>query len=142
MPLVASDRVVTREALIAWGVAFGREVRAPLTVAVSGDLGTGKTTLIQAICRGLDVTEQVTSPTFALVHQYDTGRLRVYHLDLYRLKDESELTNIGWHEILGDRAVVLVEWPERAGDRLPSDTVRVTLAHRPTEPDRRSLFVS
>ncbi|HVZ76956.1 MAG TPA: tRNA (adenosine(37)-N6)-threonylcarbamoyltransferase complex ATPase subunit type 1 TsaE, partial [Gemmatimonadaceae bacterium] len=66
----------------------------------------------------------------------------VYHLDLYRLSGPADLTNIGWDEIVGARALVIVEWPERAGDRLPDDAVRIHLAHVPGDPERRALSVT
>jgi tRNA threonylcarbamoyladenosine biosynthesis protein TsaE len=111
---------MTRAELIAWGEGFGRAATPPLVVALAGDLGAGKTTLAQAICAGYGVTEPVTSPTFALVHRYDAPRSPVYHLDLYRLQRPSELVNIGWDEIVIAHALVIVEWPERAGDLIPA----------------------
>lgn len=131
--------VLTRDALIAWGERFGETLRAPRIVALRGDLGAGKTTLAQAICRGYGVTEPVTSPTYTLVHEYAALRSAVYHLDLYRLSDEAALTNIGWDEIVGGPALVLVEWPERAGSRLPADAFSVSLAHVAGDPDCRAL---
>ena len=132
---------LTREEMIAWGEAFGRAARAPLVVALSGDLGAGKTTLVQAICRGYGVTEPVTSPTYALVHEYQSPRSRVYHLDLYRLEHEEELTNIGWDDIVADAgALVLVEWPERAGARLPANHVPIDLEHLAGDDGRRLLL--
>ena len=85
------------------------------------------------------VTAPVTSPTYTLVHEYGAARSVVYHLDLFRLVDESALTNIGWDEIVGAAALVLVEWPERAGSRLPADVVTVSLARCAGDDDRRSL---
>ena len=125
--------------LAAWGERFGREANAPLVVAISGELGAGKTTLAKAICRGAGVTQEVTSPTFALVHEYEAPRFPVYHLDLYRLERPQELTNLAWEEIVNARALVLVEWPERAGTRLPREAVRLLLEHDPAHPDRRTL---
>ncbi|HEU4630783.1 MAG TPA: tRNA (adenosine(37)-N6)-threonylcarbamoyltransferase complex ATPase subunit type 1 TsaE [Gemmatimonadaceae bacterium] len=126
--------------LRAWGEAFGRAVEAPLVVALSGDLGTGKTTLVQAICRGYGVGEPVTSPTFALIHEYAGARSPVYHLDLYRLRAPDELLGLGWHDVVGAHALVLVEWPERAGALLPADHVPIALAHDPAHDDRRLLL--
>ena len=127
--------------MIAWGEAFGRAARPPLLVALSGDLGAGKTTLVQAICRGYGVTEPITSPTSALVHEYHATRSRVFHLDLYRLEHEHELTNIGWDDIVADpHALVLVEWPERAGSRLPAAHVPIDLEHLDGDDDRRLLL--
>lgn len=133
--------MLTREELVAWGETFGRAAHFPLVVALSGDLGAGKTTLAQAICRGYGVAEPVTSPTYALVHQYASPRSRVFHLDLYRLESENDLTNIGWDDIVADpRALVVVEWPERAGQRLPAAHVSIDLEHLPGDDERRVLL--
>lgn len=132
---------LTRDELVAWGEAFGRASHGPLVVALSGDLGAGKTTLAQAICRGYGVAEPVTSPTYALVHEYASPRSPVYHLDLYRLEREDELTNIGWDDIVSDpRALVIVEWPDRAGSRLPAAHVPIDLEHLPGDDNRRLLL--
>src|SRR5687768_17140821 len=92
---------VTEPELRAWGEAFGHAAHAPLVVALSGELGTGKTTLAQAICRGYGVTEPVTSPTYTLVHEYAGARAPVLHLDLYRLESPAGLLEIGWYDIVG-----------------------------------------
>jgi tRNA threonylcarbamoyladenosine biosynthesis protein TsaE len=131
---------MTRAELVAWGESFGRAATAPLVVALAGDLGAGKTTLAQAICAGYGVTEPVTSPTFALVHRYDAPRSPVYHLDLYRLDRPSDLINIGWDEIVTSHALVIVEWPERAGDLIPPHHVPIDLEHVPSDPERRVLL--
>jgi tRNA threonylcarbamoyladenosine biosynthesis protein TsaE len=140
-PLAAHGHLALSEAeLIAWGEAFGRAATAPLVVTITGDLGAGKTTLVQAISRGYGVREEVTSPTFALVHRYHAPRSPVYHLDLYRLSGPAELTNIAWDEIVSDEAIVLIEWPERAGDRIPHVHVPISLQHLPDDPQRRLLY--
>lgn len=133
--------IVTRDALVAWGEAFGRDVRAPRVVALSGDLGAGKTTLVQAICRGFGVTEPVTSPTFALVHEYAGATAPVFHLDLYRLHDRRDLLQLGWGEIVDASALVLIEWPERAGDEIPAGATRLTLSHVTGRNDVRELTI-
>ncbi len=122
-----SRLALTHDELVSWGEAFGRAVHTPLIVTLAGDLGTGKTTLAQAICRGFGVADEVTSPTYALVHEYRSPRGRVYHLDLYRLEREDELTNLGWDDIVDADALVLVEWPGRAGPRLPPGHERLDL---------------
>ncbi len=137
----AEELRLTEAELAAWGEQFGRTCRAPLVVALEGELGAGKTTLARAICRGFGVTEDVTSPTFALVHQYEAPDAPVYHLDLYRLSGPRDLTNLGWDDILSDRALVLVEWPDRAGERLPASAVRLALAHQQGSPAVRVLHV-
>jgi tRNA threonylcarbamoyladenosine biosynthesis protein TsaE len=131
---------MTRDELVAWGEAFGRAATPPLVVALAGDLGAGKTTLAQAICAGYGVTEPVTSPTFSIVHRYEAPRSPVYHLDLYRLERPEELVTIGWDEIVMSHALVIVEWPERAGDLVPPDHVPLDLEHAPHDDGRRILL--
>jgi tRNA threonylcarbamoyladenosine biosynthesis protein TsaE len=123
-----------------WGRRFGHAAHAPLVVTITGELGAGKTTLVQAICAGYGVTDDVTSPTFALVHEYQAPRSPVHHLDLYRLDRPEQLDEIGWDELVTARAIVLVEWPERAGDRVPAGHVTLSLQHLPDDPDRRLLY--
>jgi tRNA threonylcarbamoyladenosine biosynthesis protein TsaE len=131
--------VLDEPAMLEWGKAFGEAAVPPLVVALSGELGTGKTTLARAICAGYRVTEPVTSPTYALVHRYEAERSPVYHVDLYRLEDERQLTNIGWDDILAETALVLVEWPERAGQALPPH-VPIALEYAPGRDDQRILL--
>ncbi|MGI8497562.1 MAG: tRNA (adenosine(37)-N6)-threonylcarbamoyltransferase complex ATPase subunit type 1 TsaE [Gemmatimonadaceae bacterium] len=131
---------VTEAELERWGEQFGREVSPPLVVAISGELGAGKTTLVKAICRGCGVLATVTSPTFALVHEYRGRGFPVYHLDLYRLGSPVELANLGWDEIVNSRALILIEWPERAGKSLPSDAVTIELEGVAGSPEQRVLL--
>jgi tRNA threonylcarbamoyladenosine biosynthesis protein TsaE len=131
---------LTRDELEAWGERFGRAATAPLVVALSGELGAGKTTLVQAICRGYGVREDVTSPTFSIVHRYAGGRSDVLHLDLYRLNGEPDLARIGWDELLQENALLLIEWPERAAGLLPPHHVPMELRHLPEQPDKRLLY--
>ncbi len=140
-PAAARSRIaLTRDELVAWGEAFGRSARAPLVVALGGDLGAGKTTLVQAICRGYGVAEPVTSPTYALVHEYEAPRGVVWHADLYRLRGPEELDGLGWDELVASDWLGLIEWPARAGARLPAGTVPLDLEHVPDDPDRRILL--
>ena len=139
--LAAKGRLrLTRDELIGWGEAFGRAARPPLCVAIAGELGAGKTTLVQAICHGYGVTEPVTSPTFALVHEYVATRSAVFHLDLFRLQHPRELAALGWDDIIVAQALVLIEWPERASRSLPSDHVGIELQHLPNDEDHRLLL--
>ena len=123
-----------------WGRRLGRAAHPPLLVTLAGELGSGKTTLVQSICDGYGVTGEVTSPTFALVQEYEAPRSPVYHLDLYRLDRPDQLEALAWDEILDARALVLVEWPDRAGDRLPGGRVTLSLQHLPDDPGRRLLY--
>jgi tRNA threonylcarbamoyl adenosine modification protein YjeE len=110
--------------------ALGGRIAAALgrgdAVALGGDLGTGKTTLARAILTALGVTEKMPSPTFTLVQSYETPRLAVHHYDLYRIEDPRELTELGLDDAL-DIGAALIEWPERAGGRLPDDILYVSL---------------
>lgn len=139
-PPVGSSPLSLAE-MTAWGEALGRSLAPPAVVALTGDLGAGKTTLVQAICRGYGVRQPVTSPTFALVHEYAGERSRVYHLDLYRLRDERELVQLGWDELLDAPALILIEWPERAGDTLPPGHLTLSLAHAAEGAEGRTLLV-
>lgn len=111
-------------------------------VALSGDLGMGKSALARALLRALadDERLEVPSPTFTLVQLYEFPRLSVAHFDLYRLGDSSELIETGFDEAIRERAV-LVEWPDRAGGRLPADTLTIAIAQGP-EPTARRFHLS
>lgn len=131
---------LTETELKAWGVELGRGASPALLITLTGELGTGKTTLAQSICAGYGVVEEVTSPTYALVHQYSAPKSPVFHIDLYRIESPEQLTNIGWDEIVSARALILVEWPERAGARLPEDHLPIDLDYVPNDPARRILL--
>lgn len=123
-----------------WGEELGRSSVAPLIITLTGELGAGKTTLAKAICSGYGVTEEITSPTYTLVNQYASERSPVYHIDLYRLDSPEQLTNLGWDEIIDSHSLVLVEWPERGGERIPADHLPIDLDYVPGDPSRRILL--
>jgi tRNA threonylcarbamoyladenosine biosynthesis protein TsaE len=131
---------VTESELRHWGEELGRSITPPLLVTLTGELGVGKTTLAQSICFGYGVRDEVTSPTYALIHEYQAPRSAVFHIDLYRLESPDQLTNIGWDEIVSSRSLILVEWPERAGARLPDDHLPIDLDYAAGDPDRRILL--
>jgi tRNA threonylcarbamoyladenosine biosynthesis protein TsaE len=125
-----------------FGVMLGRFAAKslPCAIALAGDLGTGKTTLTRAIGRGFGVLEPVTSPTFALVHEYRAREsARLFHLDLYRIKDPAELANVGWEALFDEPALVIIEWPDRAGALIPPDALAITLAHVPGDDATRRV---
>jgi tRNA threonylcarbamoyladenosine biosynthesis protein TsaE len=130
---------VTLDELQAFGERLGASLKPGTLIALQGDLGTGKTTLAQAICRGVGILEDVTSPTFALVNEYHVNRGSVFHLDLYRLSGPADLTNLAWDDIVNSGEIVIIEWPERAGDRLPDEAVRIRLDYIPGDDGRRLL---
>jgi tRNA threonylcarbamoyladenosine biosynthesis protein TsaE len=126
--------------LIAWGRSIGAEAEPPLFIALRGPLGAGKSVLARAIARGAGVQDAVPSPTFNLLLRYPASRGReLVHLDLYRLTTASEVTELGWEALGGEREVVLVEWPERAEEMLPLDRWDVTLERVPGRPRLRDL---
>jgi tRNA threonylcarbamoyladenosine biosynthesis protein TsaE len=131
---------LTESELRHWGVELGRSSTPPLIVTLTGELGVGKTTLAQAICQGYGVEDEITSPTYALIHEYSAPKSAVFHIDLYRLDSPEQLTNIGWDEIVASRSLVIVEWPERAGSRLPDDHLPIDLDYVPDDPIRRILL--
>ena len=118
------------------GAAIAARLAPGDAVLLKGDLGSGKTTLARAILAALGVRENVPSPTFTLVQAYDTPRLMVSHYDLYRLKHESELEELGLDEAL-DQGAALIEWPERAEGRLPADALTAALD---ADKDRRAIL--
>lgn len=119
--------------------AFGRSLANAVTKHVdaireagfqfnlAGDLGTGKTALVRALLRGLGVTGPVKSPTFALLEPYAVSSLDFYHFDFYRLKEPAEFGQAGFRELFGAGRMCAVEWPERAGPRLPTADVSIAL---------------
>jgi len=131
---------LTEKELRDWGESLGHALTPPVLITLTGELGVGKTTLAQSICRGYGVKEEITSPTYALVHEYVGARSAVYHIDLYRLDSPDQLTNIGWDDIIASRSVILVEWPERAGSRLPEDHLPIDIDYVPDDPTRRILL--
>jgi tRNA threonylcarbamoyladenosine biosynthesis protein TsaE len=112
--------VLEEEKLVAWGEAVGAEASPPLTIALRGDLGAGKTTLARAIARGAGVQGPIPSPTYNLLFRYPGARgVEIVHLDLYRLASPDEVWALGWQELPAAREIVLIEWPERAEELLP-----------------------
>lgn len=102
-------------------------------IALSGDLGAGKTTLSQHMARELGVTENVLSPTFVIMKSYivkDPRYAKLVHIDAYRLESEEEIRRLGWEAIMSDPAnLILIEWPEKIPEVIPARALRVTLTH-------------
>lgn len=117
--------------------AFAEVVRSGDVVVLTGDLGAGKTTFVRSFAAALGVTEPVTSPTFTLVHEY-VGRLRVHHLDVYRLSSPEEADDLALAELLDDGGVCLIEWGNLIGSELPAQRLEITIAlGDPSQPDAR-----
>jgi tRNA threonylcarbamoyladenosine biosynthesis protein TsaE len=95
------------------GESWGRVAQRGLVIGLTGDLGAGKTQLVKGIARGLDIATRVHSPTFTLVNEYDGGRLRLFHLDLYRLETPEQILSAGLLDYLQPDGVTVIEWAER-----------------------------
>ncbi len=119
---------LSEDDLVRWGLRIGETIQPPTFLALQGPLGAGKSVLARAIARGAGVEGDLPSPTFNLLFRYP-GRdgLEVVHMDLYRLRRPDELWELGWEELGSPGEVVLVEWPERAGDLLPEDRWQIRL---------------
>jgi tRNA threonylcarbamoyladenosine biosynthesis protein TsaE len=115
---------------IARGREIGAGLKPPVLVLLSGDLGAGKTTLTKGIAAGAGAAREddVTSPTFTLVHKYE-GTTRVYHVDLYRVGDHRDLETLGLEDIFSEKAIVIVEWPDRLQLRTNWPVLRIGLEH-------------
>ena len=110
------------------GRLLGAALEAGDFVALSGELGAGKTALVKAIAEGAGVPEEATSPTFALVNVY-RGRIPLQHLDLYRLTGPAELFALGFDDLLAEPAATVCEWAEKAAAALPGDRLEIALEH-------------
>ncbi|MEX0987734.1 MAG: tRNA (adenosine(37)-N6)-threonylcarbamoyltransferase complex ATPase subunit type 1 TsaE [Bacteroidales bacterium] len=100
-------------------------------IAISGEMGAGKTTLIQAICKVLGVTDIVNSPTFALINEYFTsGGESIFHFDLYRIEEVTEMYDFGYEDYFYSDDWCFIEWPEKAADLMPEDTLWLTITVR------------
>ena len=114
-------------ATIALGSALAHALEPGLVVYLEGDLGAGKTTLVRAALRELGHRGPVKSPTYTLVEIYEASRLHLHHFDFYRFHDPREWIDAGFRETFDGRNVILVEWPQKAGDLLPPPDVQIAL---------------
>ena len=114
----------------ALGKKLAESLRPGDVIAYFGDLGAGKTAFTRGIAEGLGVSEQVTSPTYTIVNEYLSGRLPLFHFDMYRLGSSDELFDIGWEDYLARGGVCAVEWSENVEDAL-QDAIRITIKRLP-----------
>ncbi|MBI5581177.1 MAG: tRNA (adenosine(37)-N6)-threonylcarbamoyltransferase complex ATPase subunit type 1 TsaE [Deltaproteobacteria bacterium] len=122
------------------GERCGRRLRTPLVICLIGDLGSGKTVFVQGLARGLDVSADyaVTSPSFTLINEYP-GRLRLFHIDLYRLDAQADLDDLGLAEILHGEGVAAVEWAEKLTDGALAERLEIRFEFG--DDDRRRLHM-
>ena len=123
------------------GAALGRVLTPGSVVAYRGDLGAGKTAFTRGLARGLGCTDTVTSPTYTIVNEYLSGRIPLFHFDMYRLRSSDDLWDIGWEDYLERGGVCAVEWSENVAEamekpitvtieKLGEDTRRITIEGR------------
>ena len=124
-----------------WELAkrLAAELKPGDVVCLEGDLGAGKTTFTQGLAAALGVPGRVNSPTFCIVQEH-RGDVLLVHMDLYRLHGEDDVVAIGWEDYLAEGAILVVEWPERAGVLVPAEAKHVVFTHMDGEEDRRVEF--
>jgi tRNA threonylcarbamoyladenosine biosynthesis protein TsaE len=141
-PAVTADagtlRTAAPQETRAIGRALGSHAHAGTLVALIGPLGAGKTELAKGVAEGLGVTSIVNSPTFVLMNEH-VGRLRLFHIDAYRLDDPDEALAAGLFDDRQASGVAVVEWADRLGDRLPPDRLELTLLPEPDGSDLRTI---
>ena len=115
------------EETFAFGKWIGENALPGQVYTLVGDLGVGKTVFTQGVAEGLGITEPVNSPTFTIVQQYDTGRLPLYHFDVYRIGDISEMDEIGYEDCFYGEGVSLIEWSQLIEDILPEQVTEITI---------------
>lgn len=123
----------------ALGLAIAEAAEPGDIVALVGDLGTGKTALTGYIAEGLGITEEVISPTFTIVREYRSGRIPLYHFDVYRLSGTEEFLDTGAEDYLADEGLSVIEWADIVADALPSDALLVQIEY--AEGDARRITV-
>lgn len=109
------------------GKQFGAAAKEGAVFCLSGDLGTGKTVFTQGFAAGMEIDEPVNSPTFTIVQEYDSGRLPLYHFDVYRIGDVEEMDEIGCDDYFFGKGVCLVEWAELVREIIPDNAVWITI---------------
>ena len=109
------------------GKRFGQMAKPGEVYCLDGDLGTGKTVFTQGFAAGLGILEPVSSPTFTIICEYETGRIPFYHFDVYRIADSSEMDEIGFEEYVYGSGVCLIEWASLIEEILPEDVVYISI---------------
>lgn len=122
------------------GKIFGKGLGSGDVVALTGDLGAGKTVFAQGICEALGVKNSIISPTFTIVNEYE-GLPKVFHFDAYRIDNQKDFISIGFEDYLLEEGICIIEWADKVKDLLPERTIWVKFNHDETEEDRRELQI-
>jgi tRNA threonylcarbamoyladenosine biosynthesis protein TsaE len=109
------------------GETYGAKAVPGAVIALQGGLGAGKTVFTKGFAKGLGVTETVTSPTFTIMQVYESGRLPLYHFDVYRIEEPEEMEEVGFDEYVDGDGVCLIEWANRIEEILPADTIYIVI---------------
>jgi tRNA threonylcarbamoyladenosine biosynthesis protein TsaE len=119
-----------------FGLNLGKDLKKGDIIALIGDLGTGKTTLTKYIGEGLGIDEMITSPTFTIIQEYYSGRLPLYHFDVYRIRDIDEMTELGYEEYFYGEGVTIVEWADQIMEIIPKKAIVINIEYGKTADER------
>lgn len=121
---------------VGFGIELGQTAKPGTVIALTGDLGAGKTTLTKSIAKGLGIDDVITSPTFTIVKEYYSGRLPLYHFDVYRIGDVDEMYELGYEDYFFGEGVCVVEWADLIEDIMPEETLRINIEYGEKEGER------
>lgn len=124
------------ESTLAFGLELAEKLKPGDIVALTGELGTGKTTLTKSIAEGLGITEMITSPTFTIVQEYTGGRLPLYHFDVYRIGDAEEMYELGYEEYFFGQGICVVEWADQIAELIPEGSIWIRIEYGRFEGER------
>lgn len=130
------------EETISLAKKLGSTITKGTTICLTGDLGTGKTHFAKGVAEGLGITSSITSPTFTIVNEYHTGRLPLYHFDVYRVHDADEILQVGFEEYIYGEGITLIEWADLIESILPDEFLQVKIEKNQTENERIITFNS
>lgn len=131
-------QIASEAAMEALGGRLAGAITTGCSIYLKGPLGAGKTTMVRGLLRGMGYTENVRSPTYALVESYQLGGYEIYHFDLYRLAHTEELENIGIRDYMSPHSISIIEWPERAAEVLPPADITFDIQYDGTA---RKVFI-
>lgn len=131
-------KTTSPEETFKFGKKLGEELAAGDIVCLQGDLGSGKTNLAKGICAGLGVKDEVTSPTYKIINEY-RGKMKVNHMDLYRIHREDELYELGFEDYLYSDGVTIIEWPDKSGTLMPDNYLDINLKGEGNEREIRVI---
>jgi len=112
------------------GESFAQQLKGGEVIALYGDLGSGKTTFVQGVAKGLGIEKHIISPTFIIMRTYTFGEKTLYHVDLYRIEGEKDVEGLGLRELMNDpQNIVLIEWPEKIENLLPENRIDIVFTY-------------